>query len=234
MTLVHFDLTIHLESAFHIQAGFGAEGLHQSMVRNRKQDPVIPASSIKGRLRYNAVRFGGVLAEHMADAETWYQPAMQCLFGDENHAGGLFIDNATLANAVLPKENDPPLREIRASNMIDRRTGSVVDGHLRFYEALPARLQFTTKVDVHLPKRWQEPGVERADFQDALLVLLAAIRLCDRMGAGKTRGTGRVRLDVGPFSLKDEYTKETWHADKRQAWLTDVLQQRLPEQERAS
>ena len=229
MTRALLDLTIHLESAFHIQAGFGGGGLHQSLVRNHRGEPIIPASSIKGRLRYNARRFAGILKEGGARPDGWIDGTMQHLFGDEDHAGELFVGNAVLARGI-PRENPgSPYREIRSGNLVDRQIGSVSESHLRFFEVLPAGLRFTTQMEARLPGR-QDTGNhrEKAAFQNSLALLLGAMRLLNRLGAGKSRGTGRVTVVVNSLRLGVGRAESIWGAGQRQRWFADFLRHRLP------
>jgi CRISPR/Cas system CSM-associated protein Csm3 (group 7 of RAMP superfamily) len=192
MSELRATLRVELLSGFHIQAGFGTGGLHQAMVRNAKRQPFIPASSLKGRLKFQAQRFANLLDVYGNEAMF---ESFELLFGGAFQLGRLYLDNAILVEDA--HQSEPLAQEVRATNQIDRDTRTVTEGHLRFFETLPSTLKFETALRLVLPEARAIDGdvdLLPTECQTMVALLLGALRLCDQLGGGKTRGTGRIRL----------------------------------------
>ena len=188
MTATDLNMTLrfHLETGLLISRGYGGGGLHHLTVRNSRGALVLPASSIKGRLRYHANQFAHMLAAHR-DRDLDEKPITE-LFGDTFQQGALYFEDAHLHGL----EDDAGFfREERSGVLISRRTGSQVHKHLRFFEAIPAGLSFETRIEGFIPR----------DSKTTLTTLLAAVRLLRQLGANKSRGMGTIRTEITQLSL---------------------------------
>ena len=230
MSRVNFHLDIELKTPLQIQAGFGRHGLHQGLVCNHEGAPFIPASSLKGRLRFQAQRFDHILNLHRNSTRPKVAPAT-FLFGDPSHRGHLFLDQA---QPVVEFKDQASLRDIRASIQVNRDTGTVDEGHLRLFEAVPAQFRFHSQASLVMPSGWQYPSTQLSSLDDltaadwAVFYLLGAMRLCDRLGGGKTRGNGHIALVCSDWrSPKSTQELAVWRSGERQAWFTAVLERVL-------
>lgn len=232
MSFLDFDLKLTLQTGCHIQAGFGSGSLHQAMVRDHNDAPFIPASSLKGRLKFHAQRFASIMSHHQPGLASQTEAVMNFLFGGRHQQGHLFLDNSALTEEILEERAMGLLREVRASNQIERTTRTVRQGHLRFFEALPARLVFQSQVRLQggpqakqswlkLLKKGQHPTLHH----HALAFLLGALKLCDQLGGGKTRGMGRVIPSTDAWRWKSLAQEEplTHIHDWFQAYLHHML-----------
>lgn len=230
MSRVNFHLDIELKTPLQIQAGFGRHGLHQGLVCNHEGAPLIPASSLKGRLRFQAQRFDHILSLHRNSARHKMAPAT-FLFGDPSHRGCLFLDQAQPLDEFKDLAS---LRDIRASIQVNCDTSTVNQGHLRLFEAVPAQFRFRCQASLVMPSGWTFPnaqpsnidGLTTADW--AVFYLHGAMHLCDRLGGGKTRGNGHIALVCNDWSFtKDTQEQAVWPDSARQAWFNAVLKRVL-------
>ena len=187
MNEIKLDLrfTLAFETAVLVSSGSGGGRFHRMAVRDGRDRLIVPATTLKGRLRFHAERFAGLIGDP-EDA------TVTRLFGSEDAPGALFFDDARLIETF--REGKGTLyRERRTGIKIDCRTGSVVDKALHFYEAAPRGLVFSARIEGWLP-----PG---PDGDAAVATLLGALHLLEELGSGKTRGLGRVTAVVEALVL---------------------------------
>lgn len=224
-------LHIELLTGLHIQSGFGALGLHGSMVRNSAGAPIIPASSLKGRLRFQAIRFANLLRYHRHPFAEWDEQVFDYVFGGRYQSGNLFLDAAHLKQAHQQE------MDIRATNQIDRETRTVSQSHLRFFETLSAQHTLQSSLllrlpqDLHLELSSENQTVPMNLASHSFALVLGAIRLCSTLGGGKSRGLGHVRLETTAWNAGQDLSIEQ---AKVQNWFKRYLEAELPAAERAS
>lgn len=172
--------------------------------------PVIPGTSVAGALRSWLAGTGGSWwAGTRGGGESDRSPGtvLNSLFGwargQEGAASRIRVDDAPLIG-------DGVAAQLRAGVGIDRNTRSAAAGFLYEREVLPAGTRFAFRLVA------DEPPEGDAGVAGAFAALTTALRAGHiRLGAARTRGLGRVRLDEATI-------RETDLADRDglRAWLT--------------
>ncbi len=181
MTTMELDLKLRLDTALLIGSHFTRGKVQKLMVRNHDNRPYIPATTLKGRLRYYLERFATQLRS--LDPRLPEHP-VETLLGKENQPGLLYFDNAVL-----------PVRQLerRSGIMVNRMLGSVEGQFLRSFETCVAGQVLTTTIEGAFPAN--------APIDDLLCLLLGALRLFDKLGSSKSAGLGSVRVEVVSLKL---------------------------------
>ncbi|HEY6324782.1 MAG TPA: RAMP superfamily CRISPR-associated protein [Thermoanaerobaculia bacterium] len=189
-----------LASPAGIFTGLGVAGLVDRLtVRDAAGLPVVPGSTVKGRLRFHAerlLRSGGAPAPHWLHdpgGPACKRLAAACtvcrLFGNGAVAGQLRVGDAALAEpcrglfaALLAADANPVVHrdvEVRPGLAVGRRSRTAVADHLFFDETLPAELAFRGTLVA---------GTALADGELAFLRWTGAV--VDAIGARKAAGRG--------------------------------------------
>jgi CRISPR/Cas system CSM-associated protein Csm3 (group 7 of RAMP superfamily) len=183
-------LTITLTSALAIGAGGSSGSLaDRSVLRDGRQQPIIPGSHIKGKTRHAAEQLVSQLAGVSVPAPfaAWPPDAppaaavIRALFGSQEYASPLrFADMRlqTISSMAL-----------RPSVSINRRRGTAEEARLLFQEAVVEGTSFANEAAI----------TGRLDDQAGAALLWAALRLTDRWGGAKTRGLGWADIKVAVF-----------------------------------
>lgn len=195
---------IQMLTGFQIQSGYGHKQFHQVVVRNPQGQLFLPASSLKGRLRYYSRLFDGIMAqtnkEDYRDGPFEDSSIIKKMFGSEKQSGCLFFDAGRLKPEFLTNADSPQSRfrysEARSGTQLLRSLGSVRGKSLRFYEVGPRGLEFSTQVEGTLTAN--EPW----ETSHTLNVLLGALKLFNQLGADKSRGNGSVRIFNQSLSVR--------------------------------
>lgn len=171
--------------------------------RNGRFEPFLPGSSLKGVLRSHAERVARTLCEggvcdvfeykgrptngcswrlqRSKTAADYRQLCPSCrLFGSLHWKGRFMVSDAYLLADFIHLEP-----EVRDGVGIDRVTGGVAGGAKFDLEVLPAGVRFETRIDVVNFELWQIGWLAYVlrDLNDGYL----------RVGAGTSRGLGRIR-----------------------------------------
>ncbi len=165
-------------------------------VEGRGNLPIIPGSTLKGKLRQ-------WLVDQNADTSL-----MESVFGKEHDdreqdekkkqgsGGRAEFHDARLCKTLTGKQPYPFWDEkrqtwITASTAIDRHTGSALHRHLHYAEAVPPGVVFKVVISGVMEDNDKNPEVD---------ILLAALQVCRdseigiSFGAGEADGMGRVQL----------------------------------------
>lgn len=172
-------------------------------VATRENQPYIPGSSLKGKMRCLLEQVNG--ATEVGQCEK-----VNNLFGfaKKNMPSKLIVRDAYLTEESvnsLKKCNDTldmPFTENKYENTIDRVKGMAQ--HPRQQERVPAGAQFGIEMIINV---WED------DKADALLQMLKdAIRLIqnDYLGGSGSRGYGQVKF--GEFDIKELSATNNWEA----------------------
>ena len=205
---IRINLTLNSEMPLHIGTGLGVIGVVDKGV-NRDQDGnvFIPGSSIKGRLRYHFIQlydsFIGSIAHNgskfcLNDMIQDCCPVCQ-IFGSRFHQGRFIFANATSEYPEIKSIEINRSHEIfrkfqtivRRHNKISRRRKTAEEKHLFALEAAVPKLAYSTSIDGTLTL---SPGESSAPKEVALL--LASIKMLEKLGGGKSRGLGRVKAEI--------------------------------------
>ncbi len=199
--------TIKLITGLHIgtSGDFSAIGavdtiIIRDSVTNR---PMIPGSSIKGKMRYLLARTKYNTSLELKDIKR-EDNCIKRLFGSSDPVvtSRLQFQDILLSDKSIEKlkdaEFDLPYTEIKYENTIDRATGIA---NPRQQERVPAGSEFNFKIVYNIEKLEEI----NEDMQNILLMI--DILEDDYLGGHGTRGYGRVKFKDFSLDIKT-YTKE--------------------------
>ncbi len=225
-------ITIELEGALHIGAGYGRGLIDRAVVRDGRGQVYIPGSSLKGKVREACEQLA--VAQGLENVCQPPYPRGMCgkskelcivcrIFGTpggrHDESLGLHWDNAYLTEAWQQATERLPLSYPRTQVGMSRRRGVAREGLLFTDEFAAENLTFQTGISGHLPLTavLDEPG-----RYYELILLLAGLKMVDTLGGSTSRGAGRCRM-----RLPDEVTvrADDWPQGKIEvAWLLDRLE----------
>lgn len=177
--------------------------------------PVIPGSSVKGKLRTLLARVrdkdldkGYILPTHDKDdivIKRLFGFAPEQGNGDVQHARLQFADSFVTDNSVAKYsllDTDTYLGEVKAENKIYRNTGGALP---RSIERVPAGMEFAFRLVYNMEKQ--------EEYQEDMQALTEGFRLLqmDYLGGHGSRGYGRIRLSgfkVQKMDAKTGYVSE--------------------------
>jgi CRISPR-associated protein Csm3 len=191
-------------------------GVDSPVVRRKdNNEPYIPGSSLKGKMRALLEIATGSNAKSKFKIEDYSQKGelIPHLFGsiDENgHPSRIIVRDAYLtresSNLLKDSEfTDMPYSEIKFENVIDRLTGTTVKGGIRQIERIPAGASFEVEFVINIVE-------DEKDYEKLFIDLFnGAIKLLedDYLGGSGTRGYGKVKfIDMNTIDKKvEEYLK---------------------------
>lgn len=168
----------------------------------RKDQPYIPGSSLKGKMRCLLEQVNGAV-------KTGRSAKVNSLFGysSDNQPSRLIVRDAYLTESSVTMLNacqslDMPYTENKYENTIDRIKG--VAEHPRQTERVPAGTEFAIEMIINI---WED------DKEEDLLDLLAqGVSLIenDYLGGSGSRGYGQVKF--APFKRVDLSPSNNWNA----------------------
>jgi len=217
---------IIIKTGFHI--GAGDTGLHiggtdKPVVRHPyKNEPYIPGSSLKGKIRSLLELKSGLIAiqqdgspisaaildklKDMPDKKEEAKKILQ-LFGvsaaDKNRQGEIGPSRASFADAYLSEESKKMIKEkqasffeIKSENTINRISAETKP---RFIERVVEGLKFDFSIYLK----------EMEGDKDLLDYLLMGIKLLefDALGASGSRGYGKVKFEFDDCNINDKFKK---------------------------
>ena len=200
MALHKIDIRLRLElaSALHIGTGYGLAGyLDARTFAGPDGYPLVPGSSLKGRLRFYTSQ---LLYSLSPDDET----PLETLFGKENQEGCLFYGDLRLAQAWQGLASQPDGRtapqglvtQRRTNVMLSRLRGVALEHRLFTVEAAAPHLTFEGDIGGILPDRGRVLEVGGRSLPYDLALLVAACCTLTHLGGRKSRGLGRARLVI--------------------------------------
>ena len=199
--------TIKLITGLHIgtSGDFSAIGavdtiIIRDSVTNR---PMIPGSSIKGKMRYLLARTKYNTSLELKDIKR-EDNCIKRLFGSSDPVvtSRLQFQDILLSDKSIEKlkdaEFDLPYTEIKYENTIDRTTGIA---NPRQLERVPAGSEFDFKIVYNIEK------IEEINEDMENILLMIDVLEDDYLGGHGTRGYGRVKFKDFSLDIKT-YTKE--------------------------
>lgn len=219
---------IVLESGLHIGAGdteMHIGGIDNTVVRHpHTQEPYIPGSSIKGKVRSLLEMKSGVMpktggaplqAKHLDIEDLAEDQRLECLkiiklFGSSGANAEKITEFAgptrvSFADCFMSEESRKRVREerlamfeIKSETAIDRISGTAKSGSLRFIERVPASIEFDFAVCL---KVLAEEDKELVDY---LLLGLKLLEM-DSLGGSGSRGYGRIRFNFDDENIKNKF-----------------------------
>jgi CRISPR/Cas system CMR subunit Cmr4 (Cas7 group RAMP superfamily) len=237
MTPDRIHLVYHLtfETPFHCGTGIREGLIDRTIVRDGQGYLYIPGSTFKGVLRERCEQLArffdqpDVASPHDERAALLRlrerQPGMVTrIFGSQNHPGRLFFDDAHQSEddraqygSREGKGNYQSLQVSLSTQVrLDRPTRTAVDKALYTSEFGTNDLAFSGVIQGWLDCR----PIPTAPTQGpaptySLLLLLAGLRLVDRLGGNKSTGKGRCVCTIDAFTLnRTPITRHQW-----EGWL---------------
>ena len=199
--------TIKLITGLHIgtSGDFSAIGAVDTIVIRDSvtNKPIIPGSSLKGKMRYLLARTKYNSSLELEDIKK-EDNSIKRLFGSSDPVvtSRLQFQDILLSDKSIEKlkdaEFDLPYTEIKYENTIDRATGIA---NPRQQERVPAGSEFNFKIVYNIEKLEEI----NEDMQNILLMI--DILEDDYLGGHGTRGYGRVKFKDFSLDIKT-YTKE--------------------------
>ena len=188
------DLELTFDGPLSVGSGaLGGSLADKPLIRDARGQPVIPGSTLKGRLRHEVECLAPVLlpdarppcsspvAEHMCQGDQ--EPCPVCrLFGSPWHPGRLIFGDLEL---VAPKFDGPPPGQLRYGVGIARRRRVAEDQLLYSTEVIAPGVPLTFKGAI-------SGNVDEADLD----LLRAGLESLFALGGAKTAGLGWFDLDV--------------------------------------
>ncbi|MCW8109607.1 RAMP superfamily CRISPR-associated protein [Alteromonas ponticola] len=196
---MQIDLTVNFLSYWHVGTGLGEGAAHDASVQKDENGlPYFPGKALKGLLR-NATQKALQLG--------WFEQEpsiLETIFGtshldsQENRltkAGCLYVSSATLNDQDAKTLAQPEFAEARnnlyrtlSSTAISEESGTAIDGSLRAMEVtIPLRLHASLEID--------EQQVD-GNAEHIYSVLKESLSLIENIGAKRSRGLGRVALNM--------------------------------------
>ncbi|SEJ92920.1 CRISPR-associated protein Csm3 [Deinococcus reticulitermitis] len=196
--------------------GFAIGGVNKVVIRDAvTRLPIIPGSSLKGKLRAIVEAMEGMQKGERLDHEGWYNRGHSGIYrheadtreqalnnavdrtfgtagkqsGDTNHPARLAVSDAQVtqqtAEVLSELEGDFPFTEIKSENFLDRITSAA---NPRTLERVPAGSVFVSRLSYAV----ENP----AHVEDDLKYLFAALNWLedDYIGGSGSRGYGRLRF----------------------------------------
>jgi CRISPR/Cas system CSM-associated protein Csm3 (group 7 of RAMP superfamily) len=202
MTEELWSYTLVFEAPVGVFTGLGIAGLvDRTVQRDARGMPIIPGSTVKGRLRFFAERL--LRSDHAPERCRIHEPdEPQCkrvadgctvcrLFGNPSIPGLLKIGTATLEETwakafgeLHEADRNPVARpdvEVRPGMALSRTRRTVLGDHLFFDETVPASVRFVGQI-----------RVGRGVTPEEELFLIGAGAAVDALGARKAAGRGRL------------------------------------------
>jgi len=229
--VIKLGLTIRFRSKWHIGSGEGGLLTDRFIRRDGRNRPYIPGSSLKGVVRESCEKlsrtlgFGDSCDPHQASLidPRAFGPLAQAaspvdaIFGNKYEEGGLFFRDACLSSP-------PPygFQKLQSRIRKYRVLGTAREKHL-FSTEYAAPMEFSTTIDgYHRDLLF----LEEEDPPYAYCLLVAGIKMVDRLGGDKSTGAGKLRemavdsmeYNGRPFSLETvfEYLDTEMYLETRE------------------
>lgn len=172
-------------------------------VATRKNQPYIPGSSLKGKMRCLLEQVNGATAVGKSEI-------VNNLFGyaSNNQPSKLIVRDAYLSDtsikSLIEASLDMPYTENKYENTIDRIKGATVKGGIRQSERVPAGAEFDVKMVINV---WDN---DNADELKQLLQQGIALIENDYLGGSGSRGYGQVKF--GELNFVELSSDNNWKA----------------------
>ena len=221
----HIALTYQLEfdSAFHCGSGLARGLIHRAIVRDGAGYLHIPGSTIKGVLRENCEQIAQVCGLSVRDPHDETEALklfsdspniVERIFGSRYQESPLFFDNAVMTDESKGFFDSPSQKqkymfmqtETRTQTRVSRRTRTVKQGALYTSEFGAQFLLFKGKIHGCLTGISNELSELPGTYP--LFLLIAGIRMTDRIGANRSTGMGRCSFSVQELQVNGTQENE--------------------------
>ncbi len=185
--------TLHIGSG---SVGLGVKkSIHIQRLNNR---PFIPGSSLRGKIRANLRRLlpslrtcaAGPL-KTLLDKYTADKDVVEAIFGAPDYEGRVVV-----TNAILRDDSDTKRINIIPGVQLDRKSRSVEEKKLFFYEAVSPGAEF--KFNVHM-----RGADDSSPMNPYLFLLMLALKEIEFSGLGRHRARVKITIE----DMENEYKK---------------------------
>jgi CRISPR-associated protein Csm3 len=199
-------------------------GVDSPVVRRKdNNEPYIPGSSLKGKMRALLEIATGSNADSdfkriSYSVEGEYIPLLFGYVGKEDSRPSRFIARDAYLTEEWSKRlkesefTDMPFSEIKFENVIDRITGTTKSGGVRQIERVPAGAMFDVEFVINIVGESQAEAQENEKNFLSLLKGGIALLEDDYLGGSGTRGYGKVKFNLNIDNPKvktvEEYLKQ--------------------------
>ncbi|MBS1736761.1 MAG: type III-A CRISPR-associated RAMP protein Csm3 [Bacteroidetes bacterium] len=202
---IKISTTLTLLSGLHIgenrdRADIG--GIDNPVIRRKDKDqqPYIPGSSLKGKMRSLLEQIGGIAEIGGGKGTKFSDKSRTCQniniafgFADDDLPSRLifrdsYMTQKSVEELKASEYTDMPFTESKSENTINRVTGKA--DNPRTQERIPAGTQFTIEVVVN------DFNDEKTDAVKSLLIKGIEALNNDYLGGSGTRGYGHVKIDL--------------------------------------
>ncbi len=205
---IRLELQVELDTPFNVGSGaMGGSVADKPLLRDFQELPMVPASSLKGRLRHECERLARALGQeccHPPDPDKMCQgqwPDEFCpicrLFGSPWHISPLFFSDLKVPGTG----GTPPPRSAL-------RYGVALSRHRRVAEE---KLLYTTEIFGPVTLAGT---IEGKVSEEGLALLLAGLDFLFALGGGKSGGLGWCRLETRAYRLDDDLSEEEISLDE--------------------
>lgn len=203
---LRLDLIFNFYNGMLIGGGKGGDLIDSFVLKDYDNKPYIPASTIKGRVRYNYT----MLLNTFSDNESFHSlnagKEVCKLFGGEGNSPGiLYFEDLKLDKNSI---KDKYLYDTRVGILINRYNRQVKDDAFFQYEisAIDEKQKFVGSIEGYMDEK---------DYKKQVVLLYTAIKMIQTLGGNQSRGVGwlgdnsavKVFLDN---KFIDENTLENW------------------------
>lgn len=217
------DVRVEFDTPFNVGSGaMGGTWADKPLVKDRDGLPMIPASSLKGKLRHECERLAEALLEDekpvcgspapdamcQSDDLTDLCPACR-IFGSPWHQSPLFFSDLRIVEPRFLREMEPPPR----TNL---RYGVGLSRHRRVAEE---HLLYTTEVFQPGGTVTLAGSIEGRLDEKELALLIAGLDSVFALGGGKSRGLGWCHCQVQVWRIAENSTETELPLDNiRRRW----------------
>lgn len=184
------EIQLTVQTGIHIGGTkdiYGIGGVDSPVIKDPlTKQPIIPGSSLKGKLR-SLLELASVVGDKHVIFEGNETGPTRIIFRD-------LLLTPDSAKDLQSKLGESIFTEIKAENKIDKFTGSTEKGGLRFIERVPAGVAFNGEIIVN--------GYNNEPIEQFVEILKKGFELIEHnyLGGSGTRGYGKVSIQV----LKEE------------------------------
>lgn len=216
---IRLELRVEFDTPFNVDSGaMGGSVAHKPLVRDFQGWPMIPASSLKGRLRHECERLAKALAEEWPYDCQPPEPDKMCqgqwpdefcpicrLFGSPWHISPLLFSDLKL----LGQGARPPRSGLRYGVALSR--------HRRVAEE---KFLYSTEIFAPVPLAGT---IEGNVSEEGLALVLAGLDSLFALGGGKSGGLGWCRLETRAYRINEDLSEEEISLDeiKKRRWGSD-------------
>lgn len=176
MQPIIYNLEIQLLSPLSILSGEGQSGFARNIIRDINNKPIIPGSTIKGIVKSNYIYISGLSHKHFECS----CEACQIFGAGGNRSSLIFFED------LKPADENYQF-SYRIGTAIDRKRRVVLHNALYAQETVES-VKFCGHVLLYLNSSLASLGAKEK--------LELAIKMIDRVGSGKSRGLGYVRVKL--------------------------------------